>query len=163
MLTSLFVVGCLNSMGGYRPVQHASTLWVDALAWIVGGLVLNVLVLSNLRSRAGWASRVFFSLVGLCIVGLLGITWIVGPLLTASCNFDLGLVFALAVAAMLVFAAQALLFQSLGNMRPRGILALVASSAVLVGVMTIAKEELAFPMICPATKTPTFQVDNSPY
>lgn len=160
MSAPFLVLGCFNSMSdSYAPVAHASTLWVDGIAWVVGGLILNLGVLSNLRAPADGspgpsaAKKAFFSVVAMCIVALLGVSWSVAPLLTAACEFNPALVATLAGGAMLVFSAQAALFQFLGSTRMRGVVALVASSAVLVGVMTIAKEELAFPMLCPPTKS----------
>ncbi len=170
----LRALACINSMDTSAIVFSQSTIWLDLLLWTAGALFMNSVVLVNVRSpaaadqpRPSWFRRIFFLLVGACLVLLLAAVSAGGPLLTLSardmsrCAMNGSALMVLMIGPAVLFALQAVIFQGLrqrvfGSRRGAALVGLVVTSVLLVLVVGVARNEIILPELCEPIPRPYY-------
>jgi hypothetical protein len=143
---------------------------MDVLLWTVGSVILNRVVLTQLRAASGLARRLFFGIVALCLVVLFATLSAAAPLLgvdpteLAGCDLDM-MMFALLVATpALLFVVHAAFFQRFFPTGGRALVLLVSSSLALVGVTVIVRKTVVLPKLCIIHRVPNrFMKSNDTY
>jgi hypothetical protein len=161
----LHALACMNSMDA-SAINFTQTLWVDLPIWAVGAVFLNRVVIGNVWSPAvegqpkpSWFRRSFFLLVGASVILVLATASAAGPLLNLT-SLDLGrcamkrdMVLMLLISPTVLFVLQALLFRRIGKRlfgddKVVAIVSLVVTSALLVLVVGVARDNLFLPNLC---------------
>lgn len=156
---SVSAIACGNSMDS-PPAVSDQLFWLDMLVWPVGAVFLNRVVLVNLRrpatedpSNPSGGRRLFFLLVGVCLMLLLVSVWAGGPILTLSarslsgCEMSLPVLPVLLVGPAFIFVPQSVLFHRLGGGR-FAVVSLVLSSLMLSLMVDAARTDIVLPMLC---------------
>lgn len=158
------MLACMNSMD-HGAFVFTQTFWLDLFLWTTGALLLNGVVLTQVRGgnvpgepAPSWFRRSFFLLVAACLVLLLAVVSAGAPLLgihpevLAQCTLDVDLLALLVVGPALLFSGQAVLFQGLrqpvfGQRRGLSLVVLSLASVLLVVVASEVRAS-ALPQLC---------------
>ncbi|NBD10526.1 hypothetical protein [Corallococcus silvisoli] len=142
-------------------------LWADLIPWTIGSVVLNRVVLVNVRGPAAmdrpkpsWFRQAFFLLVGAVIFLVLTTISAGGPLVDlTSADFDRctgsgPLILALVLSPAVLLILQAAFFQGtgkqlLGDKRGVALASLALSSVLLVMGLRMTRDAFIIPQLCP--------------
>lgn len=168
---ALPALACINSMDD-SGIVFKQTIGLDLLLWPAGAVFMNRVVLVNVwapiaeeQPGPSWFRRLFFLLVGACLVLLLAAFSAGGPLLglsaqdLAKCSVDPAMVLMLAAIPMVLFALQAVVFQRVvprwfGGKGSVALVSLVLTSVLLVLVAAGARDVVVLPDLCQSFSSP---------